>query len=300
MKKLLFVYNPFSGKGQIVGKIGQIIDIFTKAGFMVTTYPTQRALDGYDMVCSADGKYDLIVCSGGDGTLNEVLSASMTHINRRTPIGYIPAGSTNDYAKTLGLPKNMIKAAKVVAEQNIISCDIGKMNGRFFNYIAAFGVFTDVSYTTPQNMKNILGHQAYVLESIKSLTKIKAYNLTVTCNDMTFSGEYIYGMITNTERVGGFKGVAGKDIELNDGLFEVSLVKNPKSPLELQQIVAGIFSKTQKSNMIERFKTNKIVLESEESIAWTLDGENGDAHQRVEISIINNAVDIIIAKSKQE
>lgn len=293
MKKLLFVYNPHSGKGQIVGKIGTIVEILTKAGYFVTIYPTQRALDGYDIVCAADGQYDLIVCSGGDGTLNEILSATMTHIHGKTPIGYIPAGSTNDYARTLGLPKNLIKAAEVIAEGNIISCDMGRMNGRYFNYIAAFGLFTEVSYSTPQNVKNVLGHQAYILESIKSLTRIKNYNMTVTSNDMTFSGEYIFGMISNTDRVGGFKGITGKTVDLNDGLFEVTLVKSPKTPIELQQIVAGMFSKSQKSNMIERFKTNRILIESEESITWTLDGENGDAHQRVEITVIENAIRII-------
>lgn len=294
MKRMLFVYNPYSGKGLIKNKLSTIIDIFTKAGYIVTAYPTQRALDGYDRVCEADGKYDLIVCSGGDGTLNEVISASVTHVNKKISIGYIPAGSTNDFAATLGIPKNMIKAAQSIVDGHPFSCDIGRMNGRLFNYVAAFGLFTDVSYKTPQNMKNMLGHQAYVLESIKSLTNIKAYSLTIECNDMEIKGNYIYGMISNSSSVGGMKGIVSKNVELDDGLFEVCLVREAKTALELQQIVAGIFSKTQKSPMVERFKTNKLVIKSEQAIAWTVDGENADAHERVEISVLPKAVDIIV------
>ena len=293
MKKLLFVYNPHSGKGLIRNKLVDIIDVFTRK---VTAYPTQHAMDGYDRVCEADGVYDLIVCSGGDGTLNEVISAMMTHINRKPPLGYIPAGSTNDFAASLSIPKNMLKAAKQIADGRICSYDIGKMNGRYFNYVAAFGLFSDVSYKTPQNMKNVLGHQAYVLESLKSLTNIKSYYLTIKCNDMEIKGSYIYGMISNSNSVGGMKGITGKNVELDDGLFEVTLVKEPVSPLELQQIVAGLLSKNQKSPMVERFKTEHITIESDKAIEWTLDGENGDAHQLVDICVVDKAVEIIVGE----
>lgn len=298
MKKLLFVYNPHSGKALIKNKLMEIIDIFTRNGYEVTAYPTQHALDGYDKVCDADGKYDVIVCSGGDGTLNEVISAAVRHRISKPVIGYIPAGSTNDFANTLQIPKNMVKAAIQVATGVPFTCDLGKMNGRYFNYIAAFGVFTDVSYNTPQNMKNLLGHQAYILESLKSLSKIKAYHLNVYCNGLTLKGSYIYGGVSNSDYVAGIKGVAGPDVSLNDGLFEVILVKEPTNALELQQIVAGVFSKNQESPMVERFKTNRIVIESEQEIAWTVDGENGDSHQRVEIVVARSAVNIIVDPKK--
>lgn len=293
MKSLLFVYNPHSGKGQIGTKLSEIINIFTKAGYEVTAYPTQRALDGYDRVCLADGKYDLIVCSGGDGTINEVISASMMHTINKTPIGYIPSGSTNDYANALGIPKKMLDAAKMIASSEATSIDVGIFNKRFFNYIAAFGLFTEVSYSTPQKVKNVLGHQAYVFESIKSLSQTKKQKMNIRCNDISFSGEYIYGMVSNSNSVGGFKNVMTNDVVLNDGLFEVTLVKAPRTPLDVQQIVAGMFSKNHKSPMVERIKTNHIVFESEKSVAWTLDGENGDEHQRVEISVMPKAVEII-------
>lgn len=293
MKRLLFVFNPHSGKGLIKNKLLGILDIFTKAGYELTVYPTQKAMDGYDKVCEADGKYDVIVCSGGDGTLNEVISAVMTHRMAKPKIGYIPAGSTNDFAGSLGIPKDMIKSAKIIAEGHSFACDLGKMNGRFYNYVAAFGMFTDVSYKTPQSMKNILGHQAYILESIKSLGKIKAFPVKVTCNDITVSGRYIYGMVANSKSVGGFKGITGKGIQMDDGLFEVALVREPKNPLEFQQIVAGMFSKSQDSPMVDRFKTSKIVFESEEAISWTVDGEYADEHQRVEIEVVAKAINII-------
>lgn len=293
MKKLLFVYNPHSGKGLIKNKLCEILDIFAKAGYEMTVCPTQYAMDGYDKVCGADGRYDLIVCSGGDGTLNEVISAVMTHCMAKPKIGYIPAGSTNDFAKSLGIPKDMVKAAKLISNDNSFLCDIGVMNGRFFNYVAAFGAFTDVSYKTPQSMKNVLGHQAYIVESLKSLSKIKAYNMKVTCNDITITGNYIYGMVANSKSVGGMKGITGKNILLDDGLFEVILVREAKNPLELQQIVAGLFSKNQDSPMVDRFKASKVIFESDKAISWTLDGEYADDHQLVEIDVCPKAIKII-------
>lgn len=300
MKKMFFLYNAHAGKGQIRGKLNSIIDMFTKSGYLVTAYPTQCALDGYDKVCGADGLYDIIVCSGGDGTLNEVISAVMTHRGRKPPIGYIPAGSTNDFAATLGISRNMQRAAGQIAKGVPFACDVGRMNGRHFNYVTAFGLFTDVSYKTPQNMKNMLGHQAYLFESLKSFSKIKGYRLKIYCNDMEISGSYIYGMVSNSFSVGGMKGIAGRDVLLDDGLFEVTLVKEPVTPHELQQVVAGVFSKSQNSPMVERFKTNSIVVESEEAVAWTVDGENADEHQRVEISVVRGAVEIVVDSSQLE
>ena len=189
----------------------------------------------------------------------------------------------------------MLQAAKNIAAGRAFTCDIGKMNGRYFTYVAAFGLFTEVSYSTSQKMKNIFGHQAYVLESIKSLTNIKSYNLTITCNDQVIKGCYIYGMVANSKSVGGFKGLTGNDVELDDGIFEVALVKKPENPIDLQQIVVGVINGRHESNMIERFKTNHIIFESEEIIAWTVDGENADEHQRVEIKVKNKAFDIVVS-----
>ncbi len=293
MKKLFFIYNPYSGRAFIKTSLSDIITIFTAAGYEVTVHPTQRVRDGYEKVCAADGKYDLIVCSGGDGTLNEVIAAAMTHTKKRPVIGYIPAGSTNDFASGLGIPKDMKKAAKNIAEGHAFSCDIGTMNERYFNYVAAFGIFTDVSYTTSQNLKNLLGHQAYVLESLKSLAKIQGYQMKISFDEEVREERYIFGMVANSESVGGIKGITGDEVTMNDGMFEVVLVKEPKNPIEFQQIISDLarFSTTP---MIERFKTRKIIFESEEKVAWTIDGENGDEHNKVKITILNKAIDIIV------
>lgn len=294
MKKMLFVYNPFSGKAQIKNKLNEIVNIFTRAGYLVTIYPTQCVNDGYERVLEAEGQYDIIACSGGDGTLNEIISAVMQYKESKPKVGYIPAGSTNDFAKTLGIPKNMIKAADKIAEGDGFACDIGMFNKRYFNYVAAFGIFTEVSYTTPQSTKNILGHQAYILESLKSISKIKSYDMRVKCNDEVFEGRYIYGMVANSESVGGIKGITGRDISLNDGMFEVVLVYEPNNPVELSQAVGGLFSKADDSPMVLRIKTDRVEFECDEAVPWTLDGEDGDNHETAVIDILRKAVEIVV------
>ena len=299
MKKMLFVFNPHSGKALIKNKLLDIVNIFTGAGYEITIYPTQRALDGYDRVCEADGKYDLIVCSGGDGTINEVLAAVMQLRKEKPVIGYIPAGSTNDFARSLGIPTDMIKAASLIENGKTCNCDIGCMNGHYFNYIAAFGLFTEVSYKTPQAIKNILGHQAYFLESVKSITNIKTYEMEVYCDEGVYIGRYIYGMISNSTSIGGFKGISGREVALDDGKFEVVLVKAPEDFLQLNEAVLAVFGgRYVESDMVIRFKTSHMVMVAKEAVAWTLDGENGDEHERVEIDVIPNAVKIICGDAK--
>ena len=171
---------------------------------------------------------DLVVCSGGDGTLDEVVSGLM-EVDQRVPIGYIPAGSTNDFANSLSISKDMVQAAKDIIEGNLYSCDVGAFDNDSFVYIAAFGLFTDVSYETDQHMKNILGHLAYLLEGSKRIWNVPTYWIKVEANGETFEGEYIYGMVTNAKSVGGFKNLPGQDVRLDDGLFEVTLIKRPKT-----------------------------------------------------------------------
>ena len=156
-KKMLFIFNPFSGKAQIKSKLFEIIDVFVKGGYEVIVHPTQAVGDGFEKTKELAPQVDLVVCSGGDGTLDEVVSGLM-EVDQRVPIGYIPAGSTNDFANSLSISKDMVQAAKDIIEGNLYSCDVGAFNNDSFVYIAAFGLFTDVSYETDQHMKNILGH----------------------------------------------------------------------------------------------------------------------------------------------
>lgn len=292
-KKLLFVLNPHSGKGQIRGKLLDIVDTFIKAGYEVRIHPTQAPGEARKLVAKKAGKFDLVVCSGGDGTLDEVVSGMMRR-KERVAIGYIPAGSTNDFAVSLKLPKNMVKAAETAVRGNPFLCDVGNMNGRFFVYIAAFGLFTDVSYGTPQEWKNLLGHAAYLLEGAKSLTAIKSYGMRVECNGQVIEGEFIFGMITNSTSVGGFKNMTGANVQLNDGLFEVTLIKKPKNPVELSEILGSLTNRRDETNLIYSAKAQRISIFTEEEIAWTMDGEFGGSHTRVSIRNEKQAVAIMV------
>ena len=294
MKKMLFVFNPYSGKGLIKSKLAELVDIFTKGGYEITTYPTQSTKDAYNRVKEADGQFDCIVCSGGDGTLNEVIGAVINNWKMRPQIGYIPAGSTNDFAITLGLPKAMDKAADVIVNGQSFACDIGKFNDRYFNYVAAFGLFSDVSYSTPQSTKNVMGHPAYVIEGLKSLTKIESYHMTIRNGQHVIEGNFVYGMVSNAKSVGGIKGICGHEICLNDGLLEVTLIREPKTPVDMQNITTGLFSKNEDNPMVERFKTDSLFIESDVKIAWALDGEYGDSHKEISISVVPKAVDLFV------
>lgn len=294
-QKMLFIYNPRAGKAQIRSNLLDIIDIFVKAGYEVTAYPTQAAGDAIKAVKTRHEGYDIVVCSGGDGTLDEVVSGMM-QCGQKLPIGYIPAGSTNDFANSLKIPKSMIKAAGVVVNGRDFACDIGVFNNDNFIYVAAFGIFTDVSYETKQDVKNVLGHAAYLLEGVKRLPSVRSYPLKITYNDQVIEGEFLYGMITNSYSVGGFRGITGQDILLDDGLFEVTMIRKPSNPLDLNNIILALVDKRVKSEYIHTFKTSRLVVESEESISWTLDGEFGGEHCKAVIENRQRVLDIRVPK----
>ena len=297
MKKMLFVINPNSGKAQIKNVLLSIIQTFSDVGYEVTVYPTKSTLDAFDYVKKTEGIYDVIVCSGGDGTFNETVAAVMGFSGEKPPIGYIPSGTTNDFAVSLSIPKDMRKAAEHIAVGIPRKCDIGIFNGRSFNYIAAFGAFTDVAYQTPQNMKNMLGHQAYIIEAVKRLAFLKSYKMKVTYEDGVITDEFMYGMISNTKSVGGMKGLVGKSVKLNDGLFEVTLIKPPKNALDFQQLLSGFLTQSiMDKDLVYSFKTSKLLIESETNISWTLDGEFGGENDRVEFSVAADGIEFILKK----
>lgn len=292
-KKLLFVFNPHSGKGQIKNKLLGIVDTFVKGGYEVTIHPTQAPQEARRMVAKKAGKYDLVVCSGGDGTLDEVVSGMMRRSERK-PIGYIPAGSTNDFANSLKLPKDMLKAAKAAVSGKAVSCDVGNMNGKYFVYVAAFGAFTGVSYGTSQEWKNVLGHLAYILEGAKSLPAIRPYPMRVECNDEVIEGDFIFGMVTNSTSIGGFKKMTGPNVCLDDGLFEVTLIRNPKNPMELGEILGSLTTTREDKDLIYYSKAEHIRITSEEAVAWTMDGEYGGSYTEVVIQNEKQAIDIMV------
>ena len=292
-KKLLFVYNPKAGKGKICEKLAEVLDVFAEADYELTVVPTRRRDEAREVVKDRSKEYELVVCCGGDGTLDETVTG-MIQSGFRTPLGYIPAGSTNDYGESLGLSKNMEQAAKTAVSGRDFACDMGTFNEDVFVYIAAFGLFTDVSYETDQEMKNVLGHLAYVLEGVKRLSAIRSFPLKVTYDHQVIEDEFIFGMITNSRSVGGFKNITGKNVKMDDGLFEVTLIKMPNNPAEFNSIMASLLNRDIDSEMMYCFRTSELTVEGAEPIAWTLDGENGGMHRKAVIKNLHQTVQVRI------
>lgn len=293
MKKMLFIYNPNSGMGLLKPKLSDVLDIFVKGGYEVTVYPTQKYHDAVRKMGEYEEQYDLVACSGGDGTLDEVVTGMMKR-EKKVPIGYIPAGTTNDFASSLHISKNMLEAADTVVNGVPFACDVGVFNQDYFVYIAAFGLFTDVSYETKQSMKNVLGHLAYILEGTKRIFNIPSYRIKVTHDGETIEDEFIYGMVTNSRSVGGFKGITGKNVVFDDGKFEVTLFKTPRNPMELNEILGALALRKINPKRMYSFKTNEVHFETEEEIPWTLDGEFGGVHEEVVVKGCQKALEIMV------
>lgn len=301
MKKLLFVYNPRAGKEMLKPRVSDVLDIFVKAGYEVTVHPTQAYRDAYYQIKEYEvGKYDLIACSGGDGTIDEVATGMMKRREMGkdvVPVGYIPAGTTNDFAKSLHIPRKPLAAADNAVKGVPFPCDIGKFNDSVFVYIAAFGIFTDVSYETDQAVKNVLGHMAYILEGAKRIFNIPSYKIKVEHDGEVIEDEFIFGMVTNSRSVGGFSNMVGKNIVFDDGLFEVTLIKTPKNPIALQEIIAALLIEQVDTKHMYTFKTKKITFDSVEEIPWTLDGEFGGEQDYVEIENVQKAMEIMVPEN---
>lgn len=283
-KKLLFIYNPYSGMKLIAKKLAEIVDLFTKGGYDVICHPTQSKGDCMEFIKERHAEFDLIVVSGGDGTLNEAVNGMMNG-GCKNEFGYIPTGSTNDFSHSVGIPSQAVKAASAIMSGKAFECDIGRLNDRYFTYVAAFGTLAQVSYSTPQNVKNVLGFAAYILEGIAALSTIESFNLSFTSEEHSGSGEYILGLVTNSLYVGGFSSILSDSVVLNDGLFEVLLVKKPKNAAQLQAIASSVLKREFDQRYIDCFKTKKITIASDKPLSWTLDGENGGAHS---VSVIEN------------
>ena len=293
-KKVLFIVNPKSGKGSIRSKLLDIVDIFVKAEFDLTLYISQSAGDARAKAKEVGGRYELVICSGGDGTLDEVISGMM-ECEKRSAIGYIPCGSTNDFAHSLKIPTSMTKAAEHIAAWKEFPCDIGRFNDDYFVYIAAFGLFTDVSYETSQDVKNVLGHLAYILEGMKKLTEIKSYPMKVESEEMTVEGNFLFGMVTNSTSVGGFRNITGKHVHLDDGVFEVTLIKTPQNILELNEIIQAVIAgKSENNKYFYQFRSKAVKFISGDPVAWTLDGEFGGYHEVVDVKNDKQALSLLV------
>ena len=299
MKKLLLLANFYSGKGIIKLNIAEMIDYYNSRGFEVTVYSSQYVGHITDIVEKTGSNYDQIVCCGGDGTLNEAVNGLMM-LNKRPILGYVPCGSTNDFANSVGIPTIVEESYKTAVTGRACTIDMGNINNKYFAYVAGFGLFTNISYETPQNIKNILGYQAYILAGIKEIANIRTYNMKITYDGGVIEDEIMIGLVSNSNSIAGMKKLFENYANLNDGLFEVLLVKKPKNTSLLKNIVTCIVEKNFDNVMFYSFKTSHIKFESQDFIKWTVDGEYGGDFNNTEINVIGKAIDIMVDKNQSK
>ncbi len=293
MKKMVFIINPFSGKVKIKPVLLDVLRIFNEAGYMVQVLTTLYRGHATEIARTVSDDADIIVASGGDGTLNEVITGLLKS-GKSVPVGYIPTGSTNDFAKTLEISSDCKVAAKTILDGSPFAIDIGDFNHeRYFSYIASFGVFTAVSYNTSQNFKNIFGHLAYVFEGVKDITKIVSYHVKTVVDGVELEGDYIFGSVTNTTSVGGIVKLNSEMVKMNDGLFEVVLVKTPKSLNGFTNIINGLTTSNFEGEAFDFIKGKNVVMTFEQDMDWSIDGEHAKTGNVVEISNLQTAATII-------
>lgn len=292
-RKCMLILNPKAGKGKMKNSLFQIVDGFFAMGYLVTCFPTAYKGHATEMLAEYGADYDLIACSGGDGTLNEVVNG-MLQMERRVPLAYIPSGTVNDFANTLELTSNVKKAMEKFEKQEQFACDICSFNQCYFTYVAAFGAFTQVSYHTPQATKNTLGRTAYFLEGIKQLPKLTTYHMRLTTKDRIIEDDFVFGAITNARSVAGFQSVNTKNAQLDDGEFEVLLIRMPQNPLDLQIIITALLKQEINEKFMEFFTASSLDIESDENASWTLDGEAGGSPQKIHIEIKNKAITFLV------
>ena len=294
MKRLLLIMNPTSGTKKANPHLSEILSIFSQAGYESLVWMTQKRGDATEITALRGAEADLIVCIGGDGTFNEVVSGAIS-AGIKTPIGYIPAGSTNDFAASLGLPKNVIQAAQAIVAGKPRAFDVGRFRDRHFTYVASFGAFTKTSYATPQNVKNALGHMAYVLGGIKELSAIRRCHVAVTLDDgERGEGDYIFGAVSNSTSVGGILTLDPEIVDMNDGQFELLLVKYPENPAELAAMVIALTSQNYESPFLIFRTARKLQVEASPDMDWTLDGEFAKGCSELVIENLHSAISVVV------
>ena len=294
MKHLLLIMNPAAGTQRANPHLPEILSVFGRAGYVCLTFMTQKRGDGIALAAKYGEWADLIVCIGGDGSFNEVISG-VIRAGLQTPIGYIPAGSTNDFAASLGLPKNVIQAAQYIVSGHPRPYDVGRFRDRYFTYVASFGAFTKTSYATSQSVKNALGHLAYVLGGIKELSSIRRYHVAVTLEGgVREEGDYIFGAVSNSTSVGGILSLDPEIVDMNDGLFELLLVKYPKNAAELAEVILALTSQKYDAHSLVFRPARRLKVEADPGMDWTLDGEFAQGSPEISIENLHSAVNIMV------
>lgn len=293
MKKMLFVMNPYAGQRRANRYLADILTIFNRAGYDVTVYMTDGPGDGARAVEERAAEMDLIACCGGDGTFNETVTG-MLRAGRDIPLGYIPAGSTNDFASSLRLPSNVLEAARAIVEGEPRRYDVGSFGQRYFTYVASFGAFTRASYATPQNVKNALGHTAYLLEGIQELSQLKNVHVRLELDeDTVVEDDFLFGAISNSTSVGGLLTLDPRQVDMGDGKFELLLVRAPQDVTELSECIRALRTQKYNCRMITFLSASRVRITASADMDWTLDGEREPGHERVEANNLHHAIQLI-------
>ncbi len=290
---MLLIVNPVSGKMKT--KSYCLPSFFPT--YRVTEYQTKDGLSTEEYVRDNAAAYDIVVCAGGDGTLNRVISGLM-RLKNPPPLGYLPSGTTNDFATALGIPREIPRAAEAILCGKPTPTDIGSFNSRYFSYVASFGAFTNSSYNAPQQNKNRLGHFAYVLEAMRDFSSLAPRRMTIETEDEVIRGDYIFGAVSNSTSLGGLLRLPTRDVSYHDGLFEVLLIPMPRSATDLQQIVFSLVRQQYNPDYIRFFKTRRLTVSMETIIPWSLDGEYEPGARRIEIKNHTCAISLITEKKE--
>lgn len=292
MKRMLLVVNPSAGQKRVKRYMTEIIDIFNRAEYQVDVHITARQGEAIQVVQQRAIEKDIVVCAGGDGTLNETITGIL-QAGATIPIGYIPCGSTNDFASSLKLPTNVLQAAKRIVSGTPASYDVGRFADRYFSYVASFGAFTKASYSTPQNIKNALGHTAYVLEGINELSQIRKEHLRFEIDGRIVEDDFIFGAISNSTSVGGILTLNPKIVDMADGKFEILLVRTPADLLELSECIKAVQNQTYDCSTITFRSARNIKVWADPAMTWTLDGEREEGNSTIVVENLHHAVRII-------
>lgn len=293
-QRILLIVNPMAGRQKIRGELIYVVDALTKAGYETVIYTTQGKEQTKRLFEEKDSQFERVICCGGDGTFNEILSATMRW-QRQPVLGYIPAGTTNDFASGLKLPSDIKEAIMNIIHGEERSFDAGLFNDTYFSYIASFGIFTEASYSTPQNFKNSIGHLAYILEGIKELPAITSYPVHIEADGQIYEDSYIFGAVSNAKSVGGILKMSDSVVDLNDGLLEVMMVRMPKTLMDLSTIITSLNTKKYDPSMFLFFQTHALNLSTEKELVWSLDGERVSGGTSTYIACIKDAFRIVTA-----
>lgn len=290
MKKMLFIMNPFAGQRRANRYLADILTMFNREGYDISVHMTAGPGDGARVVKERAAGMDLIVCCGGDGTFNETVSG-LIRSGADVPLGYIPAGTTNDFASSLKIPTNVIRAARAIIEGTPHRYDVGGFGERFFTYVASFGAFTRSSYATPQSVKNALGHTAYVLEGMQELSQIKNIHVRLELdNDRVIEDDFLFGAISNSLSVGGVLTLDPKQVDMSDGKFELLLVRAPQDITEVSECIRALQTQKYNCRMITFVSASRVRVTAAEELVWTLDGEREDIRDTVEARVLHHAI----------